>query len=130
MKNIEVVAAIIVKDGCVLSTKRLKGEFAGQWEFPGGKVEPNETNEQALIREIQEELNADIIVKEFLCTVKYQYPNFHLTMHCYICNLVTSDFVLNDHSDAKWLTKDTLDTVEWLPADIEILSSLKQYLSL
>ena len=77
-KEIEVVAAIIVKDGCVLSTKRLKGEFAGQWEFPGGKVEPNETNEQALIREIQEELNADIIVKEILYTVKYYINKVHL----------------------------------------------------
>jgi 8-oxo-dGTP diphosphatase len=127
MKTIEVVAAIIVKDGKVLATKRGYGDFINQWEFPGGKMEPGETKETALIREIHEELEASISVDQYLCTVDYDYPNFHLTMHCFICSLIEGEIKLVEHNDAKWLTKDTLGDVQWLPADITILDRIRTW---
>lgn len=127
MKSIEVVAAIIKKENKILATKRGYGEFINMWEFPGGKIESGETNEAALIREIKEELDADIKIDEFALTVEYTYPTFHLTMHCYICSLKDS-ITLLEHNDARWLEKDEFNSVNWLPADIEVIDFLKNYL--
>lgn len=127
MKSIEVVAAIIKKENKILATKRGYGEFINMWEFPGGKIELGETKEAALIREIKEELDADIKIDEFALTVEYTYPTFHLTMHCYICSLKDS-ITLLEHNDAKWLEKDEFNSVNWLPADIEVIDFLKNYL--
>ena len=120
MKTIEVVAAIIIKDGEVFATQRGYGEFKGWWEFPGGKMEPGECPLEALRREIREELDAEIEVKELLETVEWDYPNFHLTMHCFICSLLSESLHLNEHEAATLLTQETLRSVKWLPAD-EIL---------
>lgn len=127
MKSIEVVAAIIKKENKILATKRGYGEFINMWEFPGGKIESGETNEAALIREIKEELDADIKIDEFALTVEYTYLTFHLTMHCYICSLKDT-ITLLEHNDAKWLEKNEFNTVNWLPADIEVINFLKNYL--
>ena len=125
MKNIEVVAAIIEKDGRIFATQRGYGDYKDWWEFPGGKIEDGESPEEALKREIQEELKADISVGELLCTVEYDYPKFHLKMHCYICELLSREVTLVEHEAAKWLAKDELDSVKWLPADIEVIEKLK-----
>lgn len=117
MKRIEVVAAIIVKDGQVFATRRGYGEWQGWWEFPGGKMEAGETPQEALRREIREELEADIEIGPFLDTVEWDYPAFHLTMHCFICTLVSESLHLNEHEAASWLTGETLNSVKWLPAD-------------
>ena len=120
-KRIEVVAAIIRKGDRIFATQRGYGDFKDWWEFPGGKMEPWETPEEALVREIREELSTEISVDKFLCTVEYDYPQFHLTMHCYLCSLLTEALHLNEHEAARWLTKDELNNVKWLPADIEVL---------
>jgi 8-oxo-dGTP diphosphatase len=125
MKQIEVVAAIIRKGDQIFATQRGYGEWKDWWEFPGGKMEAGETPEEALVREIREELSAEISVDEFLCTVEYDYPSFHLKMHCYLCSLVTEALHLNEHEAAKWLTKDELDGVKWLPADVEVVEVIK-----
>ena len=125
MKQIEVVAAIIHHDGAYFATQRGYGEFEGMWEFPGGKIEPGESREDALKREIQEELGVDIYIKELLCTTEYDYPTFHLTMHCYLCSVASGEIELREHKSAQWLTAETLDTVEWLPADKEIIAKLR-----
>ena len=125
MKTIEVVAAIIRKDDKIFATQRGYGEWKDWWEFPGGKIEPGETPENALKREIREELSVEINVDEFLCTVEYDYPKFHLTMHCYLCSLLTDALHLNEHEAAKWLGKDELDSIKWLPADESIIEMLK-----
>ena len=125
MKQIEVVAAIIRKGDKIFATQRGYGEWKDWWEFPGGKMEVGETPEEALVREIHEELSAEISVDEFLCTVEYDYPGFHLTMHCYLCSLVTEALHLNEHEAAKWLEKDELDSVKWLPADYEVLEEVR-----
>lgn len=125
MKQIEVVAAIIHRDGAYFATQRGYGEFEGMWEFPGGKIEPGESREDALKREIQEELGVDIYIKELLCTTEYDYPTFHLTMHCYLCSVASGEIELREHKSAQWLTAETLDTVEWLPADKEIIAKLR-----
>ena len=122
MKHIEVVAAIIRKGGNILATQRGYGDFKDWWEFPGGKMETGETPEEALKREIQEELSTEISVDEFLCTVEYDYPAFHLKMHCYLCSLLTEALHLNEHEAAKWLRKDELNSVRWLPADLEVVA--------
>ena len=124
MKHIEVVAAIIRKGGKIFATQRGYGEWKDWWEFPGGKMEVGETPEEALVREIREELSAEISVDEFLCTVEYDYPKFYLTMHCYLCSLMTDSLHLNEHEAAKWLTKDELNSVKWLPADAKLISHL------
>lgn len=124
MKTIEVVAAIIHKDNCYLATQRGCGDFEGMWEFPGGKIEAGESQEEALKREIKEELNVDIEIGMQICTVDYDYPKFHLTMHCYCCNVSNGEIKLLEHKSAKWLTKDELNMVEWLPADIAVISKL------
>ena len=126
MKTIEVVAAIIIKDNQIFATQRGYGEFQGGWEFPGGKVEQGESLQAALVREIKEELDADIKVNELFETVEFDYPNFHLTMHCFICELLSEELVLKEHEDAKWLDKEGLDTVDWLPADEGLIVGLKE----
>ena len=125
MKHIEVVAAIIRKGDRIFATQRGYGEWQDWWEFPGGKMEAGETPEEALKREIREELSTEISVDEFLCTVDYDYPQFHLTMHCYLCSLIGEALHLNEHEAAKWLTKDELDGVKWLPADLEVVQTIK-----
>ena len=128
MKTIEVVAAIIMKDGEVFATQRGYGEWQGWWEFPGGKIEPGETPQEALVREIHEELDADISVGALLETVEWDYPTFHLTMHCYLCTLLSASLNLNEHQAAAWLTPQTLTTVKWLPADEGLIGRLRDTL--
>ena len=125
MKQIEVVAAIIRKDDKIFATQRGYGEWQDWWEFPGGKMETGETPEEALKREIREELSTEISVDEFLCMVEYEYPKFHLIMHCYLCSLLTEALHLNEHEAARWLTKDNLDSEKWLPADLEVVRKMK-----
>ena len=125
MKQIEVVAAIIRRGDKIFATQRGYGEWKDWWEFPGGKMEAGETPEEALVREIREELSAEISVDEFLTTVEYDYPKFHLTMHCYLCSLVGEALHLNEHEAARWLTKEDLDSVAWLPADVLVVRGLR-----
>ena len=125
MKQIEVVAAITRKGDKIFATQRGYGEWKDWWEFPGGKMEPGETPEEALVREIREELSTEISVDEFLCTVEHDYPQFHLTMHCYLCSLLTEALHLNEHEAARWLTTNELDSVKWLPADVKVIEELK-----
>ena len=120
MKTIEVVAAVIMKDKQVLATQRGYGDLQGRWEFPGGKIEAGEDHTTALSREIQEELDVFIVVGEFLTTLEYDYPSFHLIMHAYQCEL-KGEFHLQEHSAARWLTKETLYDVDWLEADLPIV---------
>ena len=127
MKQIEVVAAILRDgEGRVFATQRGYGEWKDWWEFPGGKMEPGETPKEALKREIREELSAEIEVGTFLCTVEYEYPKFHLTMHCFLCSLLSDAMHLNEHEAARWLRKEELDSLRWLPADTQILETLKK----
>ena len=121
MKNVEVVAAIIRKGDQVFATQRGYGPWKDYWEWPGGKVEAGETPAQALVREIREELSAEICIDKFLHTVEWDYPEFHLTMHCFMCTLITDALHLNEHEAARWLTADTLSSVNWLPADLALL---------
>jgi 8-oxo-dGTP diphosphatase len=125
MKQIEVVAAIIRKEDKIFATQRGYGEWKDWWEFPGGKIEAGETPEEALKREIQEELSTEISVDKFLCTVEYDYPAFHLTMHCYLCSLLTEALHLNEHEAAKWLTMEELNSVKWLPADMGVVEKME-----
>ena len=129
MKTINVVAAIIIKDNKIFATQRGYGEFKDGWEFPGGKVEQGEAPENAIVREIKEELDTVIEVKEYFDTVEYDYPNFQLSMKCYICTVVSGKLELLEHEAAKWLDKDSLDSVAWLPADLGLVDKLKDYLS-
>ena len=129
-KRIKVVAAIIIsQEHAVFATQRGYGEWKDWWEFPGGKMEAGETPEEALKREIQEELSASIRVDKHLCTVEYDYPAFHLTLHCYCCSLQSDSMHLNEHEAARWLTTAQLDSVRWLPADLEVIAKLKKHLS-
>lgn len=125
MKTIEVVAAIIAHENRILATQRGSGEFKDGWEFPGGKVEPGETPEQAIVREIQEELVVEIAPQKLVTTVEYDYPKFHLTMHCFLSRIVSGKINLLEHEDAKWLPQHELDSVDWLPADVEVVQALK-----
>lgn len=125
-KTVEVVAAIIRKDGKFFATQRGYGEFKDGWEFPGGKIEPGESFEDALIREIKEELDTDIEAEKFLDTIEYDYPTFHLTMYCFLCRVVSGDLALKEHEAARWLSKEQLHTVDWLPADLELIENLKE----
>lgn len=124
MKTIRVVAAIIRKGDEVFATRRGYGEYKGWWEFPGGKIEPGESPEQALAREIREELDAEISVGELLGTIEWDYPAFHLSMQCFWCRLCSEALHLNEHEAAAWLTKDSLRSVKWLPADETILNDI------
>ncbi len=128
MKRIEVVAAIIRKGDAIFATQRGYGDFKDWWEFPGGKMEPGETPEEALVREIREELSTEISVDKFLYTVDYDYPAFHLTMHCYMCSLLCEALHLNEHEAARWLKADEIHSVNWLPADDVLLPRIVQEL--
>lgn len=121
---IRVVAAIIERDGSILATQRGYGEFEGGWEFPGGKVEPNETPEEAIVREIHEELNVDIAVKRHLVTVEHDYETFHLSMRCYVCSLLEDHITLLEHHAAKWLDSEKINSVNWLPADMKVVDAI------
>ena len=124
----QVVAAIILKDGHVFATRRGYGEWKGWWEFPGGKIEEGETPQAALVREIREELDAEISVGNLLETVEWDYPDFHLRMHCYLCTLLSDSMHLNEHEAAAWLGRATLHSVKWLPADEGILDKISEFL--
>lgn len=130
MKTIRVVAAVILRQNIgkdeIFATQRGYGEFEGGWEFPGGKIESGETPQEALVREIKEELDADILVGDLIATVEYDYPNFHLSMDCFWCRLQSNHVELNEHEDAKWLSKEELDSVEWLPADVTLVEKISQ----
>ena len=128
MRKIEVVAAVLVRDGRVFATQRGYGEFKDKWEFPGGKMEAGEGREEALRREIREELDAEIAVGKLLCAVEYDYPAFHLTMHCYLCSVVSGTLVLKEHESARWLSADGLESVDWLPADIQVIPIIRKCL--
>ena len=125
MKTIKVAAAIIVDGGRIFATQRGYGAFKDGWEFPGGKVEAGETSREALAREIREELDTEIRVGELFETVEYDYPDFHLSMDCFICTVKAGGLVLKEHEAARWLTAETLETVEWLPADRGLIKRLK-----
>ena len=131
MKTIRVVAAIIKAtnnegDPIIFATQRGYGEFKGGWEFPGGKIEEGETPQEALVREIKEELETEIVVGELIDTVEYDYPTFHLSMDCFWAEIVSGDLVLKEHEAAKWLTKEELDSVEWLPADVTLIDKIRK----
>lgn len=126
MKQIEVVAAIIVKDHKVFATQRGYGEWKDFWEFPGGKIDAGETPEEALCREIKEELDTEIAVGELFTTIDYDYPTFHITMHCYLCTIENGSLTLLEHEAAKWLSLEQLDSVTWLPADLLVIAELQK----
>ena len=133
MKTIRVVAAIIKAvnengEPIIFATQRGYGDFKGGWEFPGGKIEEGETPQEALIREIKEELETDITVGELLDTIEYDYPTFHLSMDCFWAEIEFGNLVLKEHEAAKWLTKDELDSVEWLPADVTLIEKIREVL--
>lgn len=129
MKTIEVCAAIIIKENKILITQRGYGDFKGGWEFPGGKIEQNESKEDCIIREIKEELSADIKVIKYLNTIKHDYPKFSLIMHNFICEFVSSEFCLMEHEAAKFVEFNEIEKVDFLPADLLIIPDLKNYLS-
>ena len=134
MKHITVSGAIILRTNPttqqkeIFATQRGYGDFKGGWEIPGGKLEPNETPEQCIVREIQEELSTQVKAEKILGVVDYDYPTFHLTMHCILCSIVSGNLQLIEHEASLWLTKETLRTVDWLPADVEILPKIEELL--
>ena len=125
MKTVRVVAAVIRSEDKIFATARGYGEFKGQWEFPGGKIEPGETPQEALVREIQEELDVKIEVGDLIDTIEYDYPSFHLSMDCFWCNVTEGEITLKEAEDARWLSKDELYSVDWLPADMELTEKLE-----
>lgn len=132
MKHVTVSGAVIIREKNgkreVFTTQRGYGEFKDGWEIPGGKIEEGESPEQCIVREIQEELNTTVKAEQILDVIEYDYPTFHLTMHCIVCSIVSGDFKLLEHEAAKWLTKETLYSVDWLPADQLILNKIKELL--
>jgi len=127
MKTIEVAAAVIKHNDKILVTRRGYGEFIDMWEFPGGKIEPFETMEEALIREIKEELEVNINILDYLTTIEYDYPDFHLTMHCFICTICSGEIHLNAHNEARWITNEHLYSLNWVPADVLVVERLKNF---
>ena len=128
MKTIKVAAAIIIHDNQIFATQRGYGKWKDWWEFPGGKIEENETPQEALVREIREELDTEIAVGDLFDTVEYDYPEFHLSMDCFFCTIKSGELVLKEHEAAKWLTAETLDSVDWLPADQALVQSMKKHM--
>ena len=128
MKTVRVVAAVIRKDNKIFATQRGYGEFKDGWEFPGGKIEEGETPEQALTREIKEELNTEIQVGKLIDTIEYDYPKFHLSMDCFWCEIMQGGLELKEHEAARWLSKEELYSVEWLPADVGVVEKIKKEL--
>lgn len=128
MKTINVVAALIVHEGRIFATQRGYGDWKGYWEFPGGKVEPGEAPEDALVREIREELATEISVDRYVTTIEWDYPAFHLSMRCYLCSVVSGNLTLLEHEAAAWLDSGHLRSVEWLPADETIISDIQRIL--
>ncbi len=126
MRTIEVVAAVIASNNRIFATQRGYGDFKDGWEFPGGKMEQGETPEEALKREIREELETDIIINKFLRTIEYDYPKFHLKMHCYLCQIESGQLTLLEHEAARWLSAESIESVDWLPADLLILKDIKR----
>lgn len=126
MKTIRVVAAVIKDGDRIFATARGYGDFKGGWEFPGGKIEPGETPQEALVREIKEELDTEISVGNLIDTVEYDYPKFHLSMDCFWCSIISGNLVLKEAEDAKWLTRDTIDSVAWLAADKGLVERIKE----
>ena len=126
MKKINVVAAVILDKDKVLATARGYGEYKGWWAFPGGKIESGETSKEALIREIQEEFDIHIEIDEYITTVEYDYPQFHLSMQCYFCNILSGNLKLKEAESSRWLSKEQLDSVKWLPADMIVIKDIKE----
>jgi len=136
MKTVKVVAAVILEQHKnqetgesvpkIFATQRGHGELKGGWEFPGGKVEPGETPEEAIVREIREELDTEIRVEQYIDTIEYDYPTFHLSMDCFLCSIISGDLILKEHEAARWLGKEDLDSVEWLPADVTIIAEVRK----
>lgn len=126
MKTVRVVAAVIRDNNRIFATQRGYGDLKGGWEFPGGKIEKGETPQEALKREICEELDTEILVGELIDTIEFDYPTFHLSMDCFWCEVVKGDLVLKEHEAAKWLNKNTIDEVEWLPADVTLIDVVKE----
>ena len=127
MKTVRVVAAVIRSQDKIFATARGYGEFKGQWEFPGGKIEPGETPQEALVREIQEELDVKIEVGDLIDTIEYDYPSFHLSMDCFWCNITEGEITLKEAENARWLCKDELYSVDWLPADMKLIEKLELF---
>lgn len=124
MKTVRVVAAVICSEDKIFATARGYGEFKGQWEFPGGKIEPGETPQEALVREIQEEIDVKIEIGDLIDTIEYDYPSFHLSMDCFWCNVTEGEITLKEAEDARWLSKDELYSVDWLPADMKLIEKI------
>lgn len=129
MKNIRVSAAVIHREGKIFATQRGYGEYKGKWEFPGGKREEGESGEEALYREIREELDSRVEIEKLICTTDFDYPTFHLTMDVYLASLVEGKLTLLEHEDAKWVSLDSIDNLDWLPADWSVIDEIKKHFS-
>ncbi len=129
MKSIRVSAAVIHRDGKIFATQRGYGEYKGKWEFPGGKREEGESGEEALYREIREELDSKVKIEKLICTTDYDYPTFHLTMDVYLSTLIEGKLTLLEHEDAQWVSLDSIDDLDWLPADWSVIDEIKKHFS-
>ena len=129
VKSIRVSAAVIHRDGKIFATQRGYGEYKGKWEFPGGKREEGESGEEALYREIKEELDSKVKIEKLICTTDYDYPTFHLTMDVYLSTLIEGKLTLLEHEDAQWVSLDSIDNLDWLPADWSVIDEIKKHFS-